>query len=92
MWGRDKVRITTYNMTPEVKRHVVNMFKQHPATKDQTERYEVLRGSGANLADLIMRFCPDTDERVTAIERLRESIMWANNAIANGETKNETQD
>jgi len=65
---------------------IKNQFSYHPPQGTQTARYEAIRSVGAHFADLILRICPDTGDRSTAILKLRETVMWANASIACGET------
>ena len=60
-------------------------FKYHRPTGDQTPRYQTLRLNGQNLALLIEDHCPESYEREIAINKLKESIMWANASIAMNE-------
>lgn len=63
--------------------HEINeQFTYHRPTGDQPQRYEQLRAKAKELAFLIRDLCPATPERTEAINRLRESIMWANASIA----------
>lgn len=59
-----------------------NVFTYHPPFGDQTDRYEAIREVGKHFADVITRLCPGSPERSTAISRIRETVMWANAAIA----------
>lgn len=60
---------------------IENVFTFHPAGKNAT-KYELLREKAKYLALEINALCPDTHERNLALTRLRETIMWANAAIA----------
>ena len=57
-------------------------FTHHPPFGDQAKRYVEIRDHGKSLAHLIDKHCPDSFEKYQALERLRESIMWANASIA----------
>lgn len=48
----------------------------------QPERYVKLREQAKSLAHKIAGLCPDSREKVLALTKLEESIMWANKAIA----------
>ena len=61
---------------------IENLFTYRAPMAGQPERYAFIRGEGMRLADRIVRCCPASSERDTAIERLREAVMWANAAIA----------
>ena len=43
---------------------------------------ESLRFYAKNYGRAILAYCPDSAERSIAIERLRESVMWAIGSIA----------
>ncbi len=59
-----------------------NLFSYHPPTAKQVESYTKLRDAGRLLAEAILDFAPNTSERDKAIAKVRESVMWANAAIA----------
>jgi hypothetical protein len=64
-----------------------DLFSYHPPTQEQTERFKAIRDKAWSLALSIVTYCPDSPERDTAITKLRETVMWANSAIAlNGNT------
>jgi hypothetical protein len=59
------------------------VFTHHPPEDAlAVHRYQVVRGAGFALADLIMKTCPDTGDRSTALLKVREAVMWANASIA----------
>ena len=64
------------------KEEIENMFTYHPPKKDQTERYELLRKKAKSFAMAINKNCPDSIEAHTAIEKIREAVMFANVSIA----------
>lgn len=57
-------------------------FTYHPPGGTQSERYERLRASVKNLAELFNHNCPPGRELSLAQTRLQEAVMWANAAIA----------
>jgi hypothetical protein len=59
-----------------------NIFTYHAPMGTQTERYTAIRETAKQFANLIMDFCPTSREKDVAIERIRESVMWANASIA----------
>ena len=59
-----------------------NIFTYHAPKGDQTERYEKLRSKAKEFAELIESTCPLSYEKNIAIDRVRESVMWANASIA----------
>lgn len=58
------------------------VFSYHPPKDDQPQRYQELRAKAKELAKLIDSHCPESPERSVALRKLRESVMWANAAIA----------
>lgn len=60
-------------------------FIYHPPKDGQSERYDLLRGCAAALAEEICVDSPDSRERALALTKLEEAIMWANAAIARNE-------
>lgn len=61
---------------------ISNFFTYHSPDLIQTCKYKNLRLAAKNLAILIEESCPTSAEKSIAIERLRETIMWANSSIA----------
>lgn len=57
-------------------------FKYHPPHGDQAKRYEALRTAAKALAHGIDATVPNSREKLIALDRLAESIMWANRGIA----------
>lgn len=57
-------------------------FTYHPPQGDQAARYEKMRATAKEFAQLIVQLTPDGRERSVALTKLEESIMWANAAIA----------
>jgi hypothetical protein len=60
---------------------IVAMFTYHKPSEDQVERMEVLRIHARVLMREVLDSCPDNPERFTAVQKLRETIMWANASI-----------
>lgn len=61
---------------------VSNDFAFHPATDMTAEIHNATRTNFVNLAHWIIDNVPKSDARDNSIYRLRESMMWANGAIA----------
>jgi hypothetical protein len=61
------------------------IFTFHPPTEDQVADYSAIRSWAKSLAYMIDLKCPAGPSRTTAINKLREAVMWANASIA---TKN----
>lgn len=58
------------------------MFCYHPPKGDQVGRYVTVRSAGRDLAEYIMKQCPDSPEKTLAIRKVQEAVMWANASIA----------
>lgn len=57
-------------------------FEYHPPKNDQAERYTRLRAGAKQLAELVVELCPDSDDRIAALRKLREVVFTANASIA----------
>lgn len=57
-------------------------FSYHPPKPGQPEQYQRIRNKARELAELINAECPAVYEAATAMEKLSETVMWANAAIA----------
>ncbi len=57
-------------------------FTNQPPSGDQIARYQALRRMALDLAGMISSQCGRTPESKTAMDRLRETVMWANCSIA----------
>lgn len=66
-------------ITPE---RVDEIFTYHPPKSDQIPRYEDIRNAARKLAHFILENTPASPEQTTAIRKLQEAVMWANNSIA----------
>lgn len=64
---------------------VEKRFTYHPPKEGQPERYEKIRGDAKDLADYIVKNCPDSRECSLALTKLEECVMWANASIARNE-------
>ncbi len=58
------------------------MFTYQVPDSEKIEKYRIIREKAKELALLIEKECPVSIERSGAINRLRESMMWANASIA----------
>ena len=63
-------------------RQIANWFKYHPPDAEQIEQLKRVRDAGAGLAEIIVRSCPNGEDRREAIRKVREAVMTANAAIA----------
>lgn len=62
-------------------------FTHHPPKPDQVTRYEQIRAAAKEFAVLVSAACPDSREKSLAITSIQQSVMWANAAIAIGESE-----
>ncbi len=65
-----------------MKEDIIKFFVYHPPSKKQIPKYEDIRQQGLLFAMRLDRLCPDGPQKVRAIEKLQECIMWANASIA----------
>lgn len=75
-----------YTISASEKTYLDTAFTYHAPSPDQIKRFPLIRAAGRNLAETILRNCPDSVERLNALNRIEEAIMWANAAIARKET------
>lgn len=61
---------------------IANRFTDHAPTATQITVYKILRRQGKELGFMIEQYCPESDEKKTALTRLDEAVMHANAAIA----------
>lgn len=64
---------------------IENNFKYHSPNKEQIEKYTAIRNKAKELALLLNDLCPTSTEKGSAMDRLEESVMWANASIARNE-------
>jgi len=57
-------------------------FTYHAPLPGQAARYESIRAEGRELAQMLVELCPPGGELDQALLCLRETVMWANAAIA----------
>jgi len=60
-------------------------FTYHPPKEGQPEIYESIRDECKRLAHFISERCPQSPELDQALNRLDETMMWANASIARRE-------
>lgn len=77
--------MTEYTTDPDVLERIEDSFVYHPPKGDQVARYRTVRNVGLAFSKIILANTPPGGEQDTAIERLNETVMWANAAIARGE-------
>ncbi len=76
-----------YGISEPQRKVLENRFTYHAPHADQLPRYAAIRAVGKELAKLVMRYCPVSRERGIALDKIQEATMWANAAIACGETE-----
>lgn len=59
-----------------------NLFTHHAPKGDQIGRYQAIREAGKLMATTIMLNCPPSEDRDSAVRKIRESVMMANASIA----------
>lgn len=62
--------------------HLDEVFRYHPPTPDQQERYVRLREAAKSFAEVIADCCPPCADRSAALRKIRETVMTANAAVA----------
>ena len=73
----------TLNLVQKKKRHDIDRrFTYHPPKDGQPEKYSVIRDLAKSYAILLLAECPDSAELSIAIQKIEESVMWANASIA----------
>lgn len=77
--------VETRAVTPEEHKRLDNNFVHHEPQGNQTQKYEVIRGSGKSMALTLCRLCPESRELSIALTKLEEAVFWANAAIARNE-------
>ena len=81
---------TTPEKTPEpkfsgpasVRSIIENNFTYHPPKQEQIAYYEMIRNQAKDLALFIDQVCPLSREKMLALTKLEECVMWANASIA----------
>jgi len=62
--------------------NIDKIFTYHKPNDEQINRYNVIRIMAKDLAFIIEDFCNDSEEKKQVLLKLRETVMWANAAIA----------
>lgn len=68
---------------------IENNFKYHKPSSEQALRYVRIQDQGKSMALEIVDKCPPSRERLVALTKIEEAVMWANAAIARNEKGNE---
>jgi hypothetical protein len=61
---------------------LANRFMYHPASDEQQEKYQELRGMFLELANAINALSPEGREKSLSITNLEQAQFWANASIA----------
>jgi hypothetical protein len=80
-------RPTRYALTREREEAIQKAFTHHPPAGDQPSRYQALRQDALFLALTIAQLTPPGREQDLALANLEQAVMWANRAIACGESR-----
>lgn len=59
-----------------------NWFTYHAPSQDQIPVYEAIRSHGREFAHVINQLVPDCADKTHAMRTLRDTVMWANAALA----------
>ena len=70
--------LDTYVLKEDRFLELQNRFTYHPPIANQGQRYEEIRAKAFELAEFIMRRCPDSRELSLAMTHLEEAVFWAN--------------
>lgn len=57
-------------------------FTYHTPKEGQPAKYEAIRNTAKEFAEMLNTACPDSREKSLAITALEECVMWANKSIA----------
>jgi hypothetical protein len=60
-------------------------FTYHAPRGTQPLRYQIIRDTALEFAELLVEDCPDSRERAIALTKLEEVVFWANASIARNE-------
>lgn len=64
---------------------LINRFTYHPPRDGQPAKYEAIRATARELAEVIAELAPESRELDLAITNVEQAVMWANAAIARNE-------
>lgn len=62
--------------------NLTRVFTYQKPNADTQVKYEEVSSAAMMFATIILRNCPDSADRTTALRTLRECRMWANASIA----------
>lgn len=66
----------------EKDKEIEDRFSYHPPDRGQIRKYECLRETAMNLANVVLEFVPKSREQSLALTKIEEAVMWANAGIA----------
>jgi hypothetical protein len=69
-------------MTDGLARSLQTRFTTHDLSRDQILTCEDIRRQGLDLSLYLAENCPESPELRNALDRLDETVMWANASIA----------
>jgi hypothetical protein len=69
-------------MRYSIEEKITNWFTWHPPIGDEADCYAEIRQEARRMASRLLDLCPESRERTTALNKLREAVMWANASIA----------
>lgn len=67
------------------KDEIEKRFTYHPPKEGQPFKYETMRVTAKEFANVIDIYCEDSREKSLALTKLEEAVFWANAAIARNE-------
>ena len=86
LMGNDPIpQSAPYPISAKDAKMIDTNYVYHSPKENQNVRYETIRGKAGMLAGYLLVNCPPSRERVVALTKLEEMVMWANAAIARNE-------
>jgi hypothetical protein len=79
--------LRTYTVSHRTREQLDQAFIYHAPNAEQPLRYQALRYSAKELAEMVALYCPDSREKSVALTKIDEAVMWANAAIARNEDR-----
>ena len=72
-------------MAEDLRARIANDFVYHAPFGTQVLRYESLRASALDPAEMFITYCPPSRELSLALTNLEQAMFWANASIARHE-------
>jgi hypothetical protein len=79
-----------YPVNEQVAKQIRGAFTYHPPHGDQVQRYSAIRDQARVFSKFLSENCPHGRELSLALTSLEQVVMWANAAIARGESEQNT--